>query len=60
MCRVAPAAASVLPSGLNATAYSGAFWFLASSGRPRGTGWPGRATFHSRSVPSAAATASIG
>ena len=50
----APAAASVRPSGLNATAYSGRPLFPGSSGEPTSTGWPGPATFHSRSVPSAA------
>ena len=55
--RRAPAAARIFPSGLNEVAYSG-LSLAGASGAPTGTGCPGEATFHSRSVPSAAAAAS--
>ncbi len=56
MVRPAPAAARIFPSGLNAVAYSG-LSLAGASGAPTGTGCPGEATSHSRSVPSAPAAA---
>ncbi len=55
--RSAPAAARSLPSGLIAVVYSGLLRSF-TSGPPTGAGWPGLTTSHSRSVPSAPATAS--
>src|ERR1700685_667716 len=54
----APAAATNCPFGLNATAYSGLPGSFFSAG-PSENGRPGVATFHSRSVPSLAATARV-
>lgn len=53
----APAAASTLPSGLNAATYSGSRTSALTRVAIR-EGWPGLATLHSRSDPSAPAAAS--